>query len=1521
MYSQVVGKSRLQRTSLRRKSSHNRLAFEPLENRLCLAVIPITPAWIASRGAGPYSLTSSDSTYILDTDVTTNGSAFVFAGKNITLDLAGHTITYNNGTPVAVANGGFETGTGANWDLSHSPHASIVANTNQLYGNKVLDYSDVFDSEYIVSDPIAIPVANQEYTATVTPSRSSGTETISIIDAVTGNTLASDSATNNQLCSVVSVSFTPETTHAVKIKISTTAVVSLDYVTLSASHQYGIVIGRDRLPSQLSYVKNLPTASNSTITSSVGMGRIVQGQGNGWSSSVFYADSAVGLTVSNIQAVVSGQDTNVVRSIWGSNFDIHDNTFTSTSDNVSQRDRLDLSGGALISVAASYGTISIKRNTLLGSPQQGIFAGNNGNSNDTIAIQDNTIQSRNIVANGYGIEVNEAFKFVISGNTITAGAGQSSRGILLDNKDANGEVYGNYVDVHEVFNREYDQNSGGDTSALKIRTWDEVDQHDIFIHDNTFIARTFTGEPLGAIGLRYEYSANSVNVNLKYRIENNTFAAYNQNVSESAWAAAISLDKVAEHGSANLKNNILESNNISLALGGNDNGGIDCLDGDFISNTFRKSTIGQAVAYHSVVASNYFYEAVHNVMLIDSRYEGGATSQIYWEGSETKDVSTGWLLSVQTQDTLGAALAGATVRVLDKSGGVVFSGVSNANGVVNEIPVATTIYRQPGDNPAVITTELRNPFTIQVSLAGFLPFSQTISLDQSESILVQLHRDSVATAVMNRRIFYNNSVFDDPAFGKTDDDAIAADKQALLPGQTATFINYSSYIRGINGIFVDIDNLADPASLSSADFQFRMGNDDYPDGWSDAPTPSSISVRMGAGVNGSARVTLIWTDGAIVNQWLEVTVKATASTGLAAPDIFYFGNAIGESGDSAFNAVVDAQDEQAVIQHVSGSQPETIVNLYDFNRDSWVNSTDAGIARDYRTDGADAFPLLLITPQSGFAAMAVVVNRQLFYNNSVFDNPARGKSDDDAIAVDKQALLTGQRANFYNYSSYNRGINGIFVDIDNLAKPANLTAADFEFRLGNNNNPGGWADAPLPVSISIRRRAGVDGSARVTLIWADGAIVNRWLQVTVKATSNTGLVAPDVFYFGNAIGESGDSYLNAMVNAQDEQAVIQNKSGFQSEAIINAFDFNRDGWVNAADAVIARDHRTDGVGAISLNLITPPYGGYAGAHIVIRLLFYNNSVFDDPALGRSDDFAFAGDKQPLVPGQTATFYNYSSYSRGINGIFVDIENLADPVNLSAADFQFRVGNDNNPAGWNDAPAPTSVSVRWGDGFSGSARVSLIWADGAIVNQWLEVTVKATANTGLTAPDVFYFGNAVGESGSDALNAVVDAQDEQAVLQNKSGFQPEPITNLYDFNRDRWVNSTDAIIARDYRTDGPGAHPLLLITPSLGNSSASTATTQSVGISDQKTSRKLSVKDNLHPIIPPVTTAFLFGQQDETKDWDIKPSHRVSIDNSLVEELSLKSVNKRIRIPSNPWEQIFGNFVGEMSLFKLGRVSR
>jgi uncharacterized delta-60 repeat protein len=235
---------------------------------------------------------------------------------------------------------------------------------------------------------------------------------------------------------------------------------------------------------------------------------------------------------------------------------------------------------------------------------------------------------------------------------------------------------------------------------------------------------------------------------------------------------------------------------------------------------------------------------------------------------------------------------------------------------------------------------------------------------------------------------------------------------------------------------------------------------------------------------------------------------------------------------------------------------------------------------------------------------ASVAGRFVFYNGSSFDanRPVADPFDDGAVAPDKHALLPGQAADFSNVTGYSRGINGIMVDVRGL--PGDLTAADFDLAVGT---PGGtWAAAPAPASVTRRAEVGTAGSDRVTLTWADGDIKNTWLRVTVKANAQTGLSAPDVFYFGNLIGETGDTTGTLLrVNAGDLGGVKRVLN--TTPNISSRYDFNRDGRVNALD-----------LGATKANLnrsLALPAAGIAGVGMPVRdsTPLTVNRVWDDPA--------------------------------------------------------------------------------------------------------------------------------------------------------------------------------------------------------------------------------------------------------------------------------------------------------------------
>jgi alpha-L-arabinofuranosidase len=246
-----------------------------------------------------------------------------------------------------------------------------------------------------------------------------------------------------------------------------------------------------------------------------------------------------------------------------------------------------------------------------------------------------------------------------------------------------------------------------------------------------------------------------------------------------------------------------------------------------------------------------------------------------------------------------------------------------------------------------------------------------------------------------------------------------------------------------------------------------------------------------------------------------------------------------------------------------------------------LTSTDAALAPS-GTGFSFTFPSYSMTViELAPAPPAAVAGRAVFYNQSAFDgnDPTAGAADDAAVATDKAALLPGGVASFANMTSYTRGLNGVFVDVANLPPGAGPGTESFSFKTGTGGDPSAWAAAPTPSSVTVRRGAGVGGSDRITLAWAGGAVKNAWLQVTVLANAATGLAAPDVFYFGNLVGETGDAATPTRVSAADLAAVKREVNAVVGVA--GRADFNRDGHVNALDLAAAKANVFQSLGAIT----------------------------------------------------------------------------------------------------------------------------------------------------------------------------------------------------------------------------------------------------------------------------------------------------------------------------------------------------
>ena len=213
-------------------------------------------------------------------------------------------------------------------------------------------------------------------------------------------------------------------------------------------------------------------------------------------------------------------------------------------------------------------------------------------------------------------------------------------------------------------------------------------------------------------------------------------------------------------------------------------------------------------------------------------------------------------------------------------------------------------------------------------------------------------------------------------------------------------------------------------------------------------------------------------------------------------------------------------------------------------------------------DTSEFSPAVAAGPSTGAAS---VTDRHVFYNRSVYDgnDPAPTPADDAAVAPDKDPLLPGGTASAANVTSYSRGINGVMVDVLNLPNDgAGVGVNDVSVRTTSPAAPNTWSAGPAPSSVTVRPGAGAGGSDRVTIIWADGAITNRWAEVTLLGNTDTGLPAADVFRFGSLVGDADAS---RTVNLADFGALRASFNASNLSVANGRADFNRDGTVNLAD--------------------------------------------------------------------------------------------------------------------------------------------------------------------------------------------------------------------------------------------------------------------------------------------------------------------------------------------------------------------
>lgn len=321
------------------------------------------------------------------------------------------------------------------------------------------------------------------------------------------------------------------------------------------------------------------------------------------------------------------------------------------------------------------------------------------------------------------------------------------------------------------------------------------------------------------------------------------------------------------------------------------------------------------------------------------------------------------------------------------------------------------------------------------------------------------------------------------------------------------------------------------------------------------------------------------------------------------------------------------------------------------------------------TEPTNAFVFRITDDDSGIGEMVVPVSftpgpitAHLFYNNSSFDgnNPGADANDANAIAPDKFPFFPGQTANFGNISSYDKGINGVILNVPGLPGDGDRGAAgalpmtngdellevnDFNILVGTNNDINTWAAGPTP-QVSVLPNAGPGASDQIKLIFPDNSIEDEYVAIQMLANADTGLAQTMTFLFGSVVGETGESAVPPPFaffgrDSGDFASVASDITPLAlvgTEPITNVNDINRDGTVGAQDLTLIA---AAGINPAAVPVATPDSGAPGAATLAVdeAVADDSESALADDSTGRSrpEDGRVGGDEEEDRDLAFATF--------------------------------------------------------------------------------------------------------------------------------------------------------------------------------------------------------------------------------------------------------------------------------------------
>ncbi len=699
-------------------------------------------AW-GEQQPGPILVTSST---VIQKDMEFEGTAFVIKGSNITLDLGGRTITFNNGYVAEAANRDFES-----WSGNSPSGWEIIAGTAEPMGATYFGNFDLrlSGNGALRSSPIALRAGKTYLAFAFVQGPESGTARLRILRADNQAILAE----RKWGASVLSRGFASSGDSAADLKYKPAADVNVvleltcsgssafrvGMVDIKPSFDYGITTGQYY---NSNYHPDLQSswfsgASNNIIIKN---GKLIQGNGRGVRcAGIRYTGNA--WNIQNIIIEMNGINTDGILGSSPGATKIESCVVKSSSASVFNR--MHGSYGILINKPVSGAQI-ISNCAVDGVPETGIGLMGCINPTDGVSYQvtGNTIRQRELVTEGYAIVISGIKDFEISNNRLEPYQG---RGILLDASSGcpsgskgtlNGIIRDNQIkNLYEVRNFEYDENAL-ECTGIRIRNWGASNQYhrNIKIYNNTISGFT------DAQGVHKVYG-----INLTVSAPNDSIEIYNNEISvtatgqgRSAAAMAFQGSNLTKNNAVRIYNNTLASNAALLQFGGNDGEsakGLLLEDNKFIRLT-SPTPIGKPFIYGYWVGEELF-----NIMAKNRPQSADVDPAIFgnilFDGSGPKNLLIGrHRLQVTVRGGDGRLpFPGATVKLTDKSGNLLIQNMTDATGTL--ILYSPLVYYS-GSGTAVTSTSYSDgeSMTVTVSVQGAKEKSVNVVMNRDQEVTV-----------------------------------------------------------------------------------------------------------------------------------------------------------------------------------------------------------------------------------------------------------------------------------------------------------------------------------------------------------------------------------------------------------------------------------------------------------------------------------------------------------------------------------------------------------------------------------------------------------------------------------------------------------------------------------------------------------------------------------------------------------------------------------------------------------------